>query len=1807
MCRVQIDIVELLDADVRQLEVREKNGQLSAAQQAHIDHLLRSLQAAKTVVKANVMKTGQGVGWMEEKRWIFMQTMSRERVREELHAARDQVVRSAQLLNLSLSVHVVQSMACAAAGDGGESEREDAQQLLDYMQQHQHDSDAQVEAILAQLQQGRQDQARQAERMAAELQRVSQANAGLTLQLERLLAALAKQAAAAVTSPVHSSQSLMAKVPEFVVDDSLRLRTEQVLGRGSGGRVMRAECTRVMGSGVWVECAFKEMIVELPADGDAKARRKAQAKYDKAFRKEAAVMWLLSGQSNILRLYGVCARPLGLVFEYCNKGTLQQWLWAQVQSRDARGRPLSSFISTQRLADESRDFKQGLHKRRADSDDSDDGGDDDGYAQLLSSRKIRGHLSLAQRLLIAQELISAVSHLHSRHLAHGDIKSSNVLVHDLSAGMSAVGSSNSTSPTSASPSPLLCVRLSDFGSAKVQASFTGQLGSTLQGPSAAGGTLRWSAPERLMDDAEAGQAAVSPSSSFSSSPQSADSSSSLQSPPPTTPQSSPEDRSADVYSLSLLLAELFTSLPPYAHLLDAKVYHAMFSRQPPYSDALLDGVSPALRLLVRACTLPLGQRASLAVLKYQLWPDVQAALSGWKEWSAHAPAAPWPAGHPAAVAAPPSSSADSGKPMDAHAGAAAHQAPPLPARPRARPLPTLPSAFPASAPSMPPPRSSSTSASPSAAGSATQPSPPTLTAANAAPVAVQLRPHNSTGAEQTVTSPAASLDLDDVFTASLAAFEQLRATARIPATPSMPPAPIATHPTPAPVTPSMIDGGKEALQLQYHHDGDECGLFYHLGTRGGVQPWKNPCTAGLVTVTCSALDSVSHPCAALVSRDMRSLSTKGKPESWFCIDLHSACFQLSHYTLKSDHLQSWQLEASNEGGEWDVLDSHSRDDTLKHSNKSRHTWSVPQPASRWHRYFRIKQTEANRNGNHCLYLFPMELYGALLSSASHAAAPSMPPPRSSSTSASPSAAASAKRPSPLTLTAANAAPVAEPQLSRNSTEAVQLHWDLFSDDSEQRGLFHYLATRGGSQPWKNPCEAGLVSLSCSSLSPHSEPCSALLEQYGVGCTWNSKDEPQSWLCLDLHSATLQLSHYAFISHELRSWQLEGSRDGETWHVLDTRRKEDRPHTWRVYAAQGGWYGHFRLQQTGPNWSGRHHLRLFGIELYGTLLPSASHAAAQASPSQASSSYSVIAPTPASAPPNRSSSASAVPRVGSSFPIPTALTKKKAEAGQVVQLRYDSDDYPGQVEYLRYDSDDDPGQVEQLRYDSDDDPGQVVQLRYDSDDDHHGLFYHLGTRGGTVDWQNPDLTGLVTVTASSLDFNSQPCSALIDRGGEGRYCCTADKAQSWFLIDLHRACFQLSHYTLRGMDSYAPRDWQLTARGDGEQWDVLDEHSDDTTLERSARNRHTWSVQLSASAHGRWYRYIRIQQTGLNCSGDHRFGLWPIKLYGALLAAPAAQSAAAQPSASHAAASSSSHPVLSPSPASAPPARSSSASASSPHSSSFPAAHPPTPPPPSAATKPTSTAADSEPGVLQLRYHHDDDENGLLYYLGTHGPARLHHLGSASSALPWHNPVELGMVSISSSSQGSGKPCSLLADRRYSFDVCSTKDKRHSWFCVDLRSACFRLSHYTLRSRYLRHWRLQGSADGEQWWVLDERSGERGVEKGYQRTWPVQHSSHSDSPWHRYFRLEQMGENSMNSDTLLLSDVELYGALLLSAVSPPPPPPQPTVSIAQRMARTFKGLTQRQYPRRFESDEQSPPSRGGLEDDFSPVEMGSVEP
>ena len=114
---------------------------------------------------------------------------------------------------------------------------------------------------------------------------------------------------------------------------------------------------------------------------------------------------------------------------------------------------------------------------------------------------------------------------------------------------------------------------------------------------------------------------------------------------------------------------------------------------------------------------------------------------------------------------------------------------------------------------------------------------------------------------------------------------------------------------------------------------------------------------------------------------------------------------------------------------------------------------------------------------------------------------------------------------------------------------------------------------------------------------------------------STKNEPNSWMAVDLKGARLVPDHYELRSdkysgHKPRHWELQASDDGRRWATLRSHRGDeglsDRPMSvahWPLDAAVGAGraFRHFRIVQTGKNSSGYDNLNCAGIELYGLLL------------------------------------------------------------------------------------------------------------------------------------------------------------------------------------------------------------------------------------------------------------------------------------------------------------------------------------------------------------------------------------------------------------------------------------------------------------------------------------------------------------------------------------------------------------------------------------------------------------------------------
>lgn len=189
---------------------------------------------------------------------------------------------------------------------------------------------------------------------------------------------------------------------------------------------------------------------------------------------------------------------------------------------------------------------------------------------------------------------------------------------------------------------------------------------------------------------------------------------------------------------------------------------------------------------------------------------------------------------------------------------------------------------------------------------------------------------------------------------------------------------------------------------------------------------------------------------------------------------------------------------------------------------------------------------------------------------------------------------------------------------RRSPSAREL---LYVSDGDNNGVCFYLGTRRGEasssrarSQFVNPSLTGVVEASTS--SPHSRFSSAAAVTSRL-CPRTSYFDPryneetkrkEAWWQVDLRRS-LTCNHYSLrhdASNEgfLRSWELRGSEDGESWTTLrshsddSTIVKAYQYASWPVYTKQS--FRIFRIVLTGPNAATTSRLSLSWFELYGHL-------------------------------------------------------------------------------------------------------------------------------------------------------------------------------------------------------------------------------------------------------------------------------------------------------------------------------------------------------------------------------------------------------------------------------------------------------------------------------------------------------------------------------------------------------------------------------------------------------------------------------
>eukprot|EP01083_Nonionella_stella_P270611 916511_1 len=167
----------------------------------------------------------------------------------------------------------------------------------------------------------------------------------------------------------------------------------------------------------------------------------------------------------------------------------------------------------------------------------------------------------------------------------------------------------------------------------------------------------------------------------------------------------------------------------------------------------------------------------------------------------------------------------------------------------------------------------------------------------------------------------------------------------------------------------------------------------------------------------------------------------------------------------------------------------------------------------------------------------------------------------------------------------------------------------YESDFDHNGIIFCLGLDLDEDDWQNPSEKGTINIESTPLYWNSETIHHFVGRKAARCI--TKSIENAWFGVDFKGLQINPTHYTlrhYISFDhacLRSWDFEGSTDGEEWitiqkHINDTSLQgKGSSHTWKVDHCDA-FYSFFRIKMTGKNSDNSWHLCCSGFEIYGCL-------------------------------------------------------------------------------------------------------------------------------------------------------------------------------------------------------------------------------------------------------------------------------------------------------------------------------------------------------------------------------------------------------------------------------------------------------------------------------------------------------------------------------------------------------------------------------------------------------------------------------
>jgi len=177
------------------------------------------------------------------------------------------------------------------------------------------------------------------------------------------------------------------------------------------------------------------------------------------------------------------------------------------------------------------------------------------------------------------------------------------------------------------------------------------------------------------------------------------------------------------------------------------------------------------------------------------------------------------------------------------------------------------------------------------------------------------------------------------------------------------------------------------------------------------------------------------------------------------------------------------------------------------------------------------------------------------------------------------------------------------------------------------------------------------------------------------------------------------------------------------------------------------------------------------------------------------------------------------------------------------------------------------------------------IKIDDRHDSKGILYWIGTREGTSVWENPFKAGLVDIKSSSPDDfralnNDEGYSEFVKNEVRGCSYGSDNNPNQWIFVDLKNYLVYPTSYRLCNtrQGNCHPRNWTLDASNDGQNWKVLNRHSDDRTLTDNCQIGN-WVINDDSKEK---YQYFRINQFDYSLGQWHHLSCCCFEIYGSVI-------------------------------------------------------------------------------------------------------------------------------------------------------------------------------------------------------------------------------------------------------------------------------------------------------------------------------------